>query len=227
MMDMFMQKKAIAASWSGGKDCCLALYRSMKQGFDVKYLLNLVSEDGGRCCFHGVEAGLLKLQAGLMGIPLVQKPARDDMTDYEKDFKDGVGTLEGIQGMVFGDIYLDEHRDWVERVCADMGIEALEPLWNEEPSRIAEEFVDAGFEAIVVSCQAYRLGSDFLGRKIDREMIRELVARGICPCGENGEFHTLVIGGPVFKRRIRVVEAEKVLRDGFWKHWSLDIKKYE
>ena len=218
--------KKVAASWSGGKDCCLALYRSMKQGAEAKYLLNLVSEDLGRCCFHGVESGLLKLQAELMGIPLVQKPARDDMREYEKDFKEGIGQLDGIQGMVFGDIYLDEHKDWVERVCRDMGIEAIEPIWNENPSRLAEEFVDAGFEAVVVSCQAEKLGRDFVGRRMDREMIRELEGLGICPCGENGEFHSLVVNGPIFKRKIELLDTEPILKDGFWKHWFLDIKKY-
>jgi len=224
---MTREKKTVAVSWSGGKDCCLALYRSMKQGREIKCLFNLVSEDGGRCCFHGIESGLLKLQAELMGIPLVQKRARDHMNEYEKDFKDGIGMLGDIQGVVFGDIYLDEHRDWVERVCRDMNIEAIEPLWNEDASHVAEEFVDAGFEAIVVSCHAEKLGSDFVGRRIDRNMIRELKELGICPCGENGEFHTLVIDGPVFRRKINIIESEKILRDGFWKHWSLDIRKYE
>lgn len=223
---MNTKKKAVAASWSGGKDCCLALYRSMQSDCEVKYLLNLVSEDGGRCCFHGIDSGLLRLQAELMGVPLVQKQARNDMSEYEKDFKDGIGQLNGIQGMVFGDIYLDEHKDWVERVCRDMGLEAFEPLWNQDPTQIAEEFIDAGFEAIIVSCHAEKLGRDFIGRRFDREIIGELKARGVCPCGENGEFHTLVADGPIFQRRIRILESEKVLKEGFWKHWSLEIKKY-
>ncbi|MDD4869765.1 MAG: diphthine--ammonia ligase [Kiritimatiellae bacterium] len=217
----------VASSWSGGKDCCLALYRSLEQGVDVEYLFNLISQDLGHCCFHGIDSGLLKLQAELMGIPLVQKSARDDMNEYENDFKAGVALLRGIGGIVFGDIYLNEHRDWAVRVCRDMNIEALEPLWNENPSRLVEEFIDAGFEALIISCHEEKFGKDFVGRIMSREMIRELERRSICTCGENGEFHTLVVNGPIFKRRIEILEAEPVLKDGFWKHWSLDIQKYK
>jgi diphthine-ammonia ligase len=219
-------KTRVVSSWSGGKDCCLALYRSIQRGYITAFLYNLVSENLGRCCFHGIESGLLRLQAGLIGIPLVQKIARDDMHEYEKDFKDGISQLAGVRGIVFGDIYLDEHKDWVERVCQDMNLEAIEPLWNENPSKLLAEFIDEGFEAIVVSCQAEKFDKDFVGRRVDKRMMHELEARGICPCGENGEFHTLVINGPIFKRGINIINAKPLLKDGFWKHWVLDIKEY-
>ena len=220
---------SVMASWSGGKDCCLATYRAMKQGHRVKALFNMTSKATGRCCFHGLRSGILELQADLIGIPLVQGTLSDDMQDYEKEFKTAVSEqiqTAGIEGMVFGDIYLDEHKDWVERVCSDMGITALEPLWQESTGKLIEEFVEIGFEAVIVSCKADVMGREFAGRKITKEMIGELEANGVCPCGENGEFHTLVVNGPIFKRQLEILDAEPVLKDGFWKHWALDIKSF-
>jgi uncharacterized protein (TIGR00290 family) len=218
----------VISSWSGGKDSCLASYKAIQEGFKVRYLLNFVSKEYKRCCFHGIEAGLLKLQAELTGIPLVQKEVTADMQEYEKEFKAAVNELKavGVKGMVFGDIYLDEHRDWVERVCKDLEIEPLEPLWDDSPARLLEEFIDLGFKAVVVSCQADKFGKEFVGRQVDKNLINELKERNICPCGENGEFHTFVVDGPLFKRRIQILESDAVLKEGFWKYWFLDIKKY-
>ena len=224
-----MDNLAVICSWSGGKDSCLACYKAIQQGYQVKYLLNFISKEFKRGCFHGIEAKLLKLQAELIGIPLVQKEVMADMQKYEEEFKAVVSELKsrGIKGMVFGDIYLDEHKVWVERVCADLGITSIEPLWNESPSNLIEEFVDLGFRAIVVSAQADKFDKDFVGRQVNRELLAELKSRNICPCGENGEFHTLVVDGPIFKKSIKILESEPVLKQGFWKHWFLDIKRYK
>jgi diphthine-ammonia ligase len=218
----------LIGSWSGGKDSCLACYKAMKRGDSVRYLLNLVSKESGRCCFHGMEGPLLKLQAELIGIPLFQKEISQEMERYETEFKEAVTEIKGksIEGMVFGDIYLDEHKDWVDRVCHDLEIVSVEPLWNQSPLALAEEFIDLGFQGVIVSCKADILGRDFIGRCVDREVLKELQTRQICPCGENGEFHTLVIDGPIFKRKIELLESEPILKDGFWKHWFLDIKSY-
>jgi diphthine-ammonia ligase len=220
------RRERVIVSWSGGKDCCLALCRAMRRGYEVTALVNLVAESTGRCCFHGVDGGLLRLQAESLGVWLVQKAVPDDMKEYEREFKVAVSGFSGMEGMIFGDIYLDEHKEWVERVCRDVGIEAIEPLWNEDPVRLVTEFIDLGFEAVVVSCKADVMGREFIGRRVDKPMIAELEARDVCPCGENGEFHTLVVNGPMFRRKIEILEAEPVLKDGFWKHWAWDIRKY-
>jgi uncharacterized protein (TIGR00290 family) len=115
----------------------------------------------------------------------------------------------------------------VERVCNDLGIEMVEPLWNMPTEKIMEEFVDLGFKAVIVSCQADKLDKSFIGRLVDKPLIGELKKKGVCPCGENGEFHTFVFDGPIFKKKIKVLEGEPVLKEGFWKHWFLDIKRYE
>ncbi len=216
------------ASWSGGKDSCLACFKAIKQGYKIKYLLNFISKESKRCCFHGLEGKLIKLQAKLIGIPLIQKAVTADMQEYEKEFKEAVTELkaQGIRKMVFGDIYLLGHMNWVERVCKDMDIEPIEPLWNVSPTEIIEELIDLGFKAIIVSCQADKFGKDFVGKKVDKDLLLELKSKNICPCGENGEFHTLVVDGPFFKRGIEILESEPVLKEGFWKYWFLDIRKY-
>jgi len=219
--------KAIS-SWSGGKDSCLACYKAIQQGYDVKLLLNFVSRESKRGCFHGIEARLLKFQADLIGIPLEQREVSPDMNKYEEEFKAAVNQLRGkdIGSMVFGDIYLLEHESWIERVCGDLKIKPLEPLWENDPENIINEFVRSGFKAIIVSCKADIMGKEFLGRYVDKSLVKELKNRGICPCGEKGEFHTLVVDGPIFSKPIKILEAEPIIKEGFWKHWFLDIKKY-
>ena len=217
------------SSWSGGKDSCLACYKAMKQGYQVEYLLNFISREYKRGCFHGIAAELLKLQASLIGMPLVQKEVSPDMKEYEEEFKQAVSELQakGIKAMVFGDVYLEEHRSWVERVSKDLGIQPIEPLWGIPPDKVVEDFINLGFKAIVVSAQAKVLGKEFIGRLVDRSLLQELKKRQICPCGENGEFHTFVIDGPIFKKKIEITKSQTVLKEGFWKHWFLDIQDYE
>ncbi|MDD5044549.1 MAG: diphthine--ammonia ligase [Candidatus Omnitrophica bacterium] len=223
-----MDRSKTIASWSGGKDSCLACYKAIQQGHDIKLLLNFISRESKRGCFHGIESRLLKLQAELIGLPIVQREVSPDMQKYEEEFKAAVNELRGkdTRSMVFGDIYLLEHESWVERVCGDLKIDALEPLWNNPVENIIDEFLKAGFKAIIVSCKADIMGREFLGRYIDKELAAELKKKNICPCGENGEYHTLVVDGPFFKRRIEITESEPVLKTGFWKYWFLDIRKY-
>lgn len=223
-----MNTKSAIASWSGGKDSCLAYYKAIEQGYQVKCLLNFISRESQRGCFHGLEGRLLKFQAEAVGVPLVQEEVSPDMQKYEAEFKAAVNKFiaRGINAMVFGDVYLLEHQSWAERVCAELNIQAVEPLWNSPPRKIIEEFLGAGFKAIIVSCQAGLMGKEYIGRYIDRELIVELEEKNICPCGEKGEFHTLVVDGPIFKHPIKIVKSETILKDGFWKHWFLDIQEY-
>jgi len=223
-----MDKLSAISSWSGGKDSCLAYYKATKQGIKVGVLLNFISRESKRGCFHGLDGKLLSFQAGLIGIPLVQEEVSPDMQKYEEEFKVAVKKLiqKGASSMVFGDIYLLEHQSWVERVCGELKINPIEPLWNNKPRKIIEEFINSGFRAIIVSCKADIMGKEFIGRNIDMGLVDELEARNICPCGEKGEYHTLVVDGPIFKKRIEIEEAEPIIKESFWKHWFLDIKKY-
>lgn len=212
------------ASWSGGKDCCLALYRAKKAGMDIQFLVNTVSEDGIRSCSHGIRAMVINKQAEALGIPIVQKPTTTET--YEKIF---VGTLKelkkkGVTDGVFGDIDFNPHREWNERVCAGAGIKLHLPLWLEDQTKLMEEFIDAGFKSVVVAVKADLLGKDILGRIVDREFLGYLAGlnKDITPCGEAGEFHTLVVDGPIFQKRVEIVESEKVSRG---EHHFLEILK--
>lgn len=212
-------------SWSGGKDCCLACYRATAKGLQVHYLVNMVTEDGQRSRSHGLAAKWLQLQAEAIGIPLIQRRTTD--SNYEAEFKSALLALkkEGITAGVFGDIDFNAHREWIDRVCAETGITPYLPLWEEDQNKLLREFIDSGFEALVVATRAELLGEDWLGRKLDADFQADLSRlENITPCGEAGEYHTLVTNGPLFQKRIKIIETSKVLRDG---HWFLDIVKCE
>jgi diphthine-ammonia ligase len=215
-------------SWSGGKDGCLSCYRAEEEGIKVRFLLNMIREDGTRSRSHGLAVGILQLQAQALGIPLVQRQASWD--DYEEQFKDALRGFktEGVDSGIFGDIDFNEHRAWVDRVCGETGLTPRLPLWGLAQDKIMSDFVGLGFEAIIVSTKADLLGKEWLGRKIDRKFLEELVelgkTKGITPCGEAGEFHTLVTNGPLFKQRLEILEADIIAKD---EHWFLDISKGE
>ena len=208
----------VFASWSGGKDSCLALYRAKVSGLDVRYLANTVTENGKRSFSHGMPAELIQLQSQSIGIPLVQR--RTTRETYEAEFIKMLQAFkqEGIEGGVFGDIDFNAHREWIERVCRKADITPLLPLWLESQDKLVREFIDAGFEAVVVAAKAELFGEAVLGRKIDRDFIRHLEELGktkkVTPCGESGEYHSLVIDGPIFKKRLEIVKTQKELREG-------------
>lgn len=213
-------------SWSGGKDCCLALWRARRAGLDVKYLLTTYSRSTGHTMGHGFPLGLVRLQAESLGAELVA--VKTEWREYEADFKAALGALDerGVMAGVYGDVDLAAHREWVERVTRDAGLTAHLPLWGEDQRALLREFVAAGFEAIIVAARA-DLGLSWLGRALDErcagELERALGERDLSPSGEGGEYHTLVIGGPGFSRRLEVQEAVPVLR----RHdWVLGIRRF-
>jgi len=211
-------------SWSGGKDSCFACHEAMRQGYKVSHLVNFISKEFQRVSFHGTEAKLIQLQSQAMVIPLLQKETTWD--GYEQEFKEAVRSLipSGVKGMIFGDIYLQEHKDWVERVCGDLGIEAVEPLWMKNLEEVLSGFIDAGFQAVIVSAKSQLIERDWIGHLVDRDFMMYLKERNIDVCGENGEYHTLVIDGPIFKKRIQLIQSKTIVRDN---HWFLDTIKYQ
>ena len=212
-------------SWSGGKDCCLAFNRALQDGIKGCYLLNMATEDGHRSRSHGVATEWLEMQAQAIGVPLVQRQTSWD--SYESEFKKVLYDLKsrGVTSGVFGDIDIEEHREWVERVCAECGINAHLPLWGENQDSILREFIDAGFKAVVIATRADLLGEEWLGREIDADFVKDLAGQqGITSCGETGEYHTFVTDGPLFIRKIRILEGGAVLKD---EHWYFDIRKCE
>ncbi len=200
-------------SWSGGKDSCLACYEAMRRGYKISYLLNFISEDSRMVRTHGTEAKLIELQAEALGLPLIQRETT--WNRYENELKHAVRSLIpfGIKGMIFGDIYLQGHRDWVERVCSELGIEAVEPLWGRDLEKLLLDFISAGFEAIIVSADSNLFDEKWIGRKVDKEFLSYLKENKIDVCGENGEYHTFVTSGPIFKKKIKIREHKPIMRD--------------
>ena len=219
-----MNKQNVIVSWSGGKDSCLACYKAMLEGYNVAYLVNTISKEHQRVRFHGTEARLIQTQAEAIEIPLFQRETSSN--NYELDFKEGVRSLisnRNIYGMVFGDIHLEHCREWAEKVCEELGLKVIEPLWHRRSEEILLDFIDGGFEAYVASCQADLIDEKFIGRRLDKIFLEDISKLGIDVCGENGEYHTVVTDGPIYKQRINLLESQKVLRKGYW---FLDIGKY-
>jgi uncharacterized protein (TIGR00290 family) len=135
---------------------------------------------------------------------------------YEAEFVKMLRSFreEGIEGGVFGDIDFNPHREWIERVCAQAGITPHLPLWLEDQKRLMEEFIDAGFEAVVVAAKTEIFDASVLGRRVDRNFLAYLegLEKQITPCGEAGEYHTLVIDGPLFQKRLEITDSQKVTR---------------
>ena len=210
----------VFSSWSGGKECALATYKAISQGHEVLYLLNFISEDGERSRSHGTKASVLALQAEAIGIPLIQ--VQTSWEDYEENFKKAVRELQdkGIEGGVFGDMDLEEHREWVERVCSEMGIKAILPLWGIKAEDLIEEFLKLKFKAIVI---ATRLEENFLGKLLDKALVKQISKLGSHPCGENGEYHTFVTDGPIFRKALKVTRGERKRRDNVW-FWEISTK---
>ena len=216
-----------AASWSGGKDSCFAYWKAISQGLQVSYLLNMINEDSTRSMSHGLDRKLIALQAQVMELPIIQRKVT--WGTYEAQFKAALEELKpkGITGLVTGDIYLQGHKDWTDRVCSEVGIKAVLPLWQMDTPQLLTDFIDAGFKAIIVSVKAEFLGKEWLGRQVDSKLAAELSQlaelKHVDPCGEGGEFHTFVYDGPSFKKCIKIGNAVSVARDD---RWFLDILEY-
>ncbi|MBU2063255.1 MAG: diphthine--ammonia ligase, partial [Candidatus Omnitrophica bacterium] len=145
----------VISLWSGGKDSCFACYKAQKSGHEVCGLINFTAAGGKNSLSHGLPAELVLKQARLTGIPVFQKAMPKE--NYREAFKAIIGGWKrekGIEGVVFGDIYLTEHKDWIDKVCAEIGIEPLIPLWEEDTAALINEFIDLGFETTIVTVKS-------------------------------------------------------------------------
>lgn len=196
--------KIVFVSWSGGKDCMLALfYASTNLNLQPEYLVNMCDIETGTSVSHAMNKDLIGKQAQSLSIELIQKAT--SRKDYEKNFKEVIEQLKskGVSAGVFGDIYLKEHRVWIERVCGEMQIKAIFPLWEIDTKKILADFVNLGFQTLVVSVNKLMLDRSWLGRVIDKKFVEDiLLLENIDPCAENGEYHTFVYDGPIFNSAV-------------------------
>ena len=206
-------------SWSSGKDCAMALHACRTEGHaDVVALLSTTNEAFDRVAMHGTRNELLSRQARAMGLPLIEVPLPWPCSNVQYETRmtaamDRVRGL-GLGHMVFGDLFLEDLRDYRIKQLAPLGVEAIFPLWGRPTDALARQMIAAGFEAHLVTVDPRRLDASFAGRRFDESLLDDL-PEGVDPCGENGEFHTAVTAGPVFDAPIAVQKGETVLRDGF------------
>ncbi len=203
----------VFASWSGGKESALATYRAISQGHEVLYLLNFISDKGERSRSHGVKAEVLALQAESLGIPILQ--VRTSWNNYEENFKKAVLSLKekGIEGGVFGDIDLEEHREWVEGISEELDIKPILPLWGDEAEKLLSDFLGLGFKSIVV---ATRLNENLLGGNLNQDCLAKIQKFESHLCGEAGEYHTFVFDGPIFDKPLKVIPGKTEKRGNVW-----------
>lgn len=216
-----MGKKFIM-SYSCGKDSTLALYRMVQNGHIPVVLLVTVDKNAGRSWFHGVPQNLLADVAKSLDIPLMI--VESNGTDYEKTFTDALIKAKdnlGADSCVFGDIDLEGHRTWCTSRCEEAEIEAVFPLWQEGREDLVYEFIETDFKTVIKNVKLECMGEDFLGKTLSREVVEEIKATGSDACGENGEYHSFVYDGPLFKYPIKF-EAIGVVKTAT--HGFLDIR---
>lgn len=208
-------------SWSGGKDSCLALHRAHAAGARPAYLLTILCEDGIRSRSHGIRRNVLEAQASSMGTPLLLGCAT--WSEYESVFVNALHKIrkEGIEAGVFGDIDFPPHLEWEEKVCAETKMTPYLPLWECSRLELLDEFLSLGYKAVIVTVKEDKLGREFLGKTINMEIVNEFQKAGIDPCGENGEYHTLVVDGPLFSRPLMLDHGDIFEHSGYH---SLDLQ---
>jgi uncharacterized protein (TIGR00290 family) len=209
-----MDKNISIFNWSGGKDSTLALHYALQsKRFDIRYLLTTVNDTYNRVSMHGVRESLLIKQADSLGIPLYQirLPESPDMDTYEQQMNKHMILLksQGVTHSLFGDLFLEDLMTYRKNKLAEIGLKAEFPIWKRDTTEVLKEFISLGYKTIVV-CAKDGL-EDFCGRIIDENFIADLPA-GIDPCGENGEFHTFVFEGPLFKKPIDFMVGERIFK---------------
>ena len=214
-----MAKERVVLEWSGGKDSSLALRKILVEGrHEVAALLTTCTEGFRRVSMHGVRCSLLNRQAEALGLPCqkVFIPQNCTNDDYERLMR--VACLEfkaaGITQVAFGDLFLADIRAYRDRMLAEVGMTAIYPVWGLDTRQLAREFIRDGFRATLVCVDSAQLNGSFVGRAFDESLLADLPANAD-PCGENGEFHTFVHDGPLFRHPVACRVGSFVQRGRF------------
>ncbi len=221
-------KPKIAISWSGGKDSAMALEKIITEGqYEIDHLHTVIDHDNRRVGLHGVGEELIEQQAESLQIPLrkLYLQASKDHSNYESLVKDYYLKLksEGINYVLFGDIFLEDLKDYRDKMLLQCGVEGIYPLWKLNTSELLEEFLDKGFKTLICAANKAYFSESELGKTIDRNFSSQL-NEAVDPCGENGEFHTFVYDGPIFTRPINVERHEVVEKSYSYKQQDVDGK---
>jgi uncharacterized protein (TIGR00290 family) len=204
-------------NWSSGKDSALALFLVLAEGkLNIETLVTTLNADVNRVSMHGLRAALLRKQAEAIGFPLleIKLPESISMEKYseviEREFQELVNT--GFTQAIYGDIFLEDLREYRQKSLQKVGLQAVYPLWKQDTATLARKIINLGFKAIIIATSDTLLGKDFCGREYNHAFLDNL-PEGVDPCGESGEFHTFVYDGPIFKNPVSFEIGERVKRD--------------
>ncbi|MDO9046016.1 MAG: TIGR00289 family protein, partial [Methanobacteriaceae archaeon] len=214
--------------FSGGKDSTMAVYKAMEDGNEVKYLFSMISENPHSYMYHVPNIHITELSAQAMDIPLIKGITKGEEEKEVDDLKDALINLKnlGVEAIYSGALYSVYQKSRIDKICTDIGLESIAPLWQRDSEEYMRELIDIGFEIILTGVAAEGLDESWLGRKVDEESLEELIKLnekfGINIAFEGGEAETLVIDCPIFNKKIKILKSEK--------NWSydngfLDIKK--
>jgi uncharacterized protein (TIGR00290 family) len=214
------ERPRAAISWSGGKDSCAALHRAHAD-YDVVGMITMFDEAAERSRSHGLRPEVLAAQADRLG--LRRFTGRCTWETYDATFAATLAQAKadaGITHVIFGDILFDEHRRWAETMCDRVGLVAVEPLCGSSTLALFEEWTGSGADALIVTARAEFLDETWLGRPLRRDMLDALTRLGVDPCGERGEYHTVVTNSPLFSGPIALETGARVQHSGCW---ALDV----
>lgn len=204
-------------TWSGGKDSVMALYELQKVGnYEISALLTTVTKDYDRVSMHGVRRVLLEQQAHSLGYPLEQVLISKDASNEEYEAKMQeileIYLEAGVSAVAFGDIFLEDLKKYREENLSKIGMKAIFPVWKGNTAELVHTFIDLGFKAVVTCIDSKVLDKGFVGRPFDEQFLSDLPSN-VDPCGENGEFHSFVYDGPIFRESLSYKLGDVVLRD--------------
>jgi diphthine-ammonia ligase len=206
----------LGALFSGGKDSTFAIYKARKKDH-VVCLISMISENPHSYMFHTPNISLVRMQAEAMGLPLIQAGTKGEKEKELKDLKRAISIAKqefGLEGIVTGAVASVYQYERIGKICGELGLECINPLWKRDQVQLLEELVKSGFRVIISGVFAYPLGKDWLGREMDRKMIADLAKLQekykINPSGEGGEIETTVLDCPLFRKRLKILESEKV-----------------
>jgi diphthine-ammonia ligase len=203
----------VAALVTSGKDSALALYRAIKRGYKVAYLVTMIPQRPDSWMFHYPNIHLVDLFAEAVGIPLVKAETMGVKEAEVEDLKKLLATLD-VDAVVSGGISSQYQKKRIDKVCSELGLKPIAPLWHQDPKKLLEELVKLKIKTIIVGVYAYGFTSEWLGRKIDQATINDLIELNkkyqVSLVGEGGEYETLVLDAPFFKKRMQLIDIEKV-----------------
>ncbi len=224
-----MTVRPVVLAWSGGKDSSLALAALRADPtVDVVAVLTTITRDYDRISIHGVRRAVLEAQVAALGLPLIEVtiPAAATNVAYEEAFANALAAFRDkrpdVQHMAFGDLFLADVRAYRERVLPPLGWTPVFPLWGMDTPALAQDFIRAGYRAILTCVDTTQLGAEFAGREFDASLLTELPAT-VDPCGERGEFHTFVYAGPIFRYPLPVQAGKRIRRDGRFEYCDVTL----